>query len=234
MRAALLQHADAVGAGRIGDWLEMRGIQASRHALQAGEAVPNLDSFDLLVVLGGPMSVHDEVRLPWMSEEKRLIHQALMAGKRIFGICLGAQLLAEALGARVHDGPAEIGWWPLEKHLAAESSPVGRMLPQRLMAMHWHRQHFDLPHAVVPLYGSASCANQGFVWKERAIGLQCHLESTPQSVEVLLEAYPEDLKLSGAVQDRASIRDGLPHCSALSPTLFRLLDYLSGPHASLT
>ena len=90
------------------------------------------------------------------------------------------------------------------------------------------------PAEAIPLYGSATCANQGFVWKERAIGLQCHLESTPDSIEAMLQACAADLELPGSVEDAVAIRDGFPHCSALAPTLFRLLDYLTGPHASLT
>ncbi|WP_263144444.1 type 1 glutamine amidotransferase [Pseudomonas sp. RIT-PI-AD] len=235
MRVAILQHVPFEGPGRIAQWLELRPVQARLYPLYADPELPALDEFDLLIVLGGPMSVHDEVEWPWMSAEKRLIHQALMARKRLLGICLGGQLLAEALGAQVQVAEqAEIGWWPLEKRPEAAGSPLGRMLPQRLMALHWHGETFDLPAHAIPLFGSEACVNQGFVWSERAVGLQCHLESTPESLEQLLDACPEDMQRQGAVQDRASIRDGMPHCGSMAPTLFRLLDYLTGPHASLT
>lgn len=108
------------------------------------------------------------------------------------------------------------------------------MLPQRLLALHWHGETFGLPDGAIPLYGSTACTNQGFVWREHAIALQCHLESTPESIEALLQACPEDLARPGSVEDAAAIRDGYPQCSALAPTLFRLLDYLTGPHAVLT
>lgn len=234
MRVAILQHVPFEGPGRISQWLELREAQVRTFALYANARLPRTGDFDLLIVLGGPMSVHDEADLPWLKAEKQLIRKALDAGKRVLGICLGGQLLAEGLGAEVRKGEAEIGWWPMEKHPQAERSPLGRMLPQRLLAMHWHGETFDLPQGAIPLYGSAACANQGFVWEERAIGLQCHLESTPESIEALLEACPEDLRMSGSVEDAAAIRDGYPHCSALAPTLFRLLDYLTGPHAVLT
>ncbi|WP_374979664.1 type 1 glutamine amidotransferase [Pseudomonas solani] len=234
MRVAILQHVPFEGIGRIAQWLDLRSAQVRGHDLYADCPLPQLDDFELLIVMGGPMSVHDEAVLPWLVGEKALIRAALEGGKRVLGICLGAQLLAEALGAQVRPGEAEIGWWPMEKHALAEHSPLGRMLPQRLMAMHWHGETFDLPAGSIPLYGSAACANQGFVWQERAIGLQCHLESTPESIHALLEACPEDLALGGSVESAAAIRDGYPHCSALTPTLFRLLDYLTGPHAVLT
>ncbi|WP_330114816.1 type 1 glutamine amidotransferase [Pseudomonas sp. JS3066] len=234
MRVAILQHAPFEGPGRIQHWLDLRAAQVRMYSLYADALLPSPDDLDLLIVMGGPMSVHDEAELPWLKAEKKLIRKALDAGKRVLGICLGGQLLAQALGAVVRKGEAEIGWWPMEKHLEADRTPLGRMLPQRLLAMHWHGETFDLPSGAIPLYGSAACANQGFVWEERAIGLQCHLESTPESIEAMLEACAADLELSGSVEDASAIRDGIPHCSALAPTLFRLLDYLTGPHAALT
>ncbi|CAD5109816.1 type 1 glutamine amidotransferase [Zestomonas carbonaria] len=234
MRVSILQHVPFEGFGRIGEWLDHHAASVRLHYLYAGAQPPAVDDFDLLIVLGGPMSVHDEAEHPWLVAEKALIRAALDAGRRVLGICLGAQLLAQALGAEVRQGVAEIGWWPLEKHLRAAESPLGRMLPQRLMAMHWHGETFDLPAGAIPLYGSAACANQGFVWQERAIGLQCHLESTPESIQALLDACPQDLERKGAVEDAAAIRAGFPHCSAMAPTLLRLLNYLTGPHAALT
>lgn len=234
MRVAILQHVPFEGPGRIAQWLELRAAQARIYPLHAGGSLPALEDFDLLVMLGGPMSVHDEALYPWLREEKALIRAALEGEKRVLGICLGGQLLAEALGAEVRPGEVEIGWWPLEKNPLADRSPLGRMLPQRLLALHWHGETFELPDGAIPLYGSAACANQGFVWREHAIALQCHLESTPESIEALLQACPEDLARPGSVEDAAAIRDGYPQCSALAPTLFRLLDYLTGPHAVLT
>ncbi len=186
------------------------------------------DSFDLLVVMGGPMSVHDEAQYPWLVAEKRLIRAALDAGKKVLGICLGAQLLAQALGAAVRPGrQAEIGWWPLHRYSQALGSPLGERLPERLMAFHWHGETFDLPAGSVPLYGSAACANQGFIWNEQAIGLQCHLESTAESIEALLDACPQDLQREGAVQSAGRIRQGVAHCREVAPVLFLLLDYLA-------
>lgn len=234
MHVAILQHAPFEGLGRIRQWLDLRAARVMTYPLYANARLPRVDDLDLLIVMGGPMSVHDEAELPWLKAEKRLIRKALDADKRVLGICLGGQLLAQALGADVRKGEAEIGWWPMEKHAGADQSPLGRMLPQRLLAMHWHGETFDLPRGAIPLYGSVACANQGFVWEERAIGLQCHLESTPDSIEAMLLACADDLESPGSVEEAAAIRDGYPHCSALAPTLFRLLDYLTGPHAALT
>lgn len=95
------------------------------------------------------------------------------------------------------------------------------------MAFHWHGETFDLPAGSVPLYGSAACANQGFIWNEQAIGLQCHLESTAESIEALLDACQQDLQREGAVQSAGRIRQGVAHCREVAPVLFLLLDYLA-------
>lgn len=233
-RIAILQHAAFEGPARIADWLALRQLPATTHHLYAGDPLPRLEDFELLILLGGPMNIDEEQQHPWLAEEKRLLRDALAAGKRVLGICLGGQLLADALGARVGPmGQAEIGWWPLEKHADSRRSPLGRMLPQRLMALHWHSQAFALPEQAVALYGSACCRWQGFVWEERAVALQCHLESTPESVAALLRHAGADLRLSGAVQDAASISAGSDHCRSPGMPLYRLLDYLSGPHAGL-
>lgn len=234
MRIALIQHSAGVGPAAIQQWLGEH--QASWHRVYAGEPLPSLEDFELLLLLDGSLSVHDERRHGWMAAEKCLIHQALMARKRVFGSGLGALLLAEALGARITVGPeaARIGWWQLEKDLQSRQSPLGRMLPHHLLALHWQRESCSLPPGAIALYGSAAAALQGFVWQERAIGLLCQLESDAESLDERLQQAAADLGLSGEVQERASIRDGAPHAASANATLFRLLDYLSGAHAHMT
>lgn len=240
MRVLILQHSPAAGPGRISQWLLERATAVHICHLYAQARIPRLDSFDLLIALGGPMSVHDEPQIPWLGAEKRLIRKALSAGKRVLGIGLGGQLLAQALGAEVHTSASrEIGWWPVEKYPHAQGSPLGLALPERLMAFHWHGESFELPKGALPLYRSAACANQGFIWQERAIALQCLMQSDWHSIEALLQARPkawlnaEHQARPDTVEDDQAIRAGIPHCSGLAPTLFRLLDYLSGPHSTL-
>jgi len=240
MRVLILQHSPTAGPGLINQWLLERASAVHICHLHAQARIPRLDSFDLLIALAGPMSVHDEVQVPWLVAEKRLIRKALSAGKRVLGIGLGGQLLAQALGAEVRPGEArEIGWWPLEKYPNAQGSPLGLALPERLMAFHWHGESFDLPKGALALYRSAACANQGFIWQERAIGLQCLLQSDLQSIEALLRTRPkawlsaEHEARPDTVENDKAIREGIPHCSGLTPTLFRVLDYLYGPHPTL-
>lgn len=234
MRVAVIQHSATSGAAALERWFAEHRV--SWHRLHAGGPLPSLDEFELLVLLGGSLSVHDERQHAWLAQEKRLIHQALLARKRVFGTGFGAQLLAEALGARVSpctDG-VRIGWWQLEKNPQSRQSPLGRMLPQRLLALHWQRESCSLPHGAIALYGSNAGELQGFVWQERALGLLCQLECDAQSLDERLRHDGTDLLLPGEVQDRASIRDAAPHSASANATLVRVLDYLSGAHAHMT
>lgn len=234
IRIAIIQHAYYEGPARISDWLALRGLSATLYRPYTGSSLPPLDRFDLLILLSGPMQVDDTDRYVWLAEEKQLIRDVLDAGKRVLGIGLGGQLLAEALGARIEPMKRpEIGWWPLEKYDESRESPLGRMLPHRLMALHWHTHHFGLPEGAIPLYRSAACGEQGFVWQERAVALQCHMNSTPRSVEALLSHAGTELKRDSTVQDAPSIRQNLDQCRSPGMPFYRLLDYLSGPHALL-
>lgn len=233
MRIALLQHTASVGPAALEQWLVEHEV--SHHRLYAGEPLPDLDGFDLLMLIDGSLSVHDERQHIWMAEEKRLIHRALLARKRVFGSGLGGLLLAEALGARVShaDASIQVGWWQLEKCASSRQSPLGRMLPQRLLALHWQRETCSLPHGAIALYGSPVAELQGFVWQERAIALLCQLECDGASLDERLLHGASELSRP-ARQDIAGIRDGAPHAASTNATLFRMLDYLSGAHAHMT
>jgi len=234
MRVSIIQHAPFEGLGRIAEWLEWRGLGARVHALYDGAPLPRVEDFDLLILLGGPMSSDEEEHYHWLADEKRLVAEALGCDKRLLGIELGGQLIAQALGAKVRQlDSRQVGWWPLEQYPQAKRSPLGRMLPQHLVALHWHERVFELPDGAIPLYGSAVCDCLGFIWQERAIALQCHFESTAQSVESLLAACGDGLAASGWLQDANVIRQGEGLCNVLRTSVYRILDYLSGPHAVL-
>lgn len=233
-RIAVIQHSPHEGLGRITDWLQLRELEHRLYRPFSVQALPDSDSFDLLILLGGAMNAADEQRFAWLAEEKQLIKDAIEQGKRLLGLGLGCQLLAQALGATVEPlGQWQIGWWPLEKSPQSQQSPIGRMLPQRLLPLHWHSQGFSLPEGAVPLYNSPNGMQQSFVWDERVVGLQFHMECTPQSIESLLNQYARDLTQPGEVQDSAAIQDGALLSSSLRMPLYRMLDYLSGPHAVL-
>ncbi len=184
MHAHFFQHVPFEGLWAIKPRLLERGFTISRTAFFDGESPPTADEVDFLIVMGGPMSVNDAHRHPWLMDEKAFLRDFIATGKPVLGICLGAQLIARALGARVFRNPEpEIGWFPLE------GLPVsgGFAFPSRFDAFHWHGETFELPPDAIPLARSAACENQAFRVGERAIGLQFHLETTPASAAALVE-----------------------------------------------
>ena len=176
MRVLVLQHIACEPPGVFEDVLLERGDTLLRVELDEGEPLPERDAFDAIVAMGGPMSATDEDDLPWLAEEKRLIAQAVRADVPFFGVCLGVQLLAASLGARVYPGPApEVGLLPVTLTPAAREDPVFSALPQELATLQWHGDTFDLPQGAVRLAASPAYENQAFRYRE-AYGVQFHLE----------------------------------------------------------
>ncbi len=154
------------------------------------------------------MGVHDEHKHHWLKAEKRFIGEMIDAGKRVLGICLGAQLIAEVMGAQVYKNTSrEIGWFPVARSDSALLSGIGRALPERFYAFHWHGDTFDIPDGAVRIAESEACRNQGFVYDNRVVGLQFHLEATPDSVRMLLDNCREDLDGSRFVQSEEEIKE---------------------------
>lgn len=184
MHIYFLQHASHMGPARLADWLVGMGHSHNSCHLDAGEAPPRLDDCDGLIVLDGPISLEDDDPPSWLKREKKLIARALKSGKPLLGIGLGAQLIADGLGAIVSRGTyTEIGWHSIT---LAPDSPFD--LPERFEALMWHRDIFGLPDGALPLGSSSASPLQGFAWDAgRVIGLQCHLEATSVSAEALLD-----------------------------------------------
>jgi GMP synthase-like glutamine amidotransferase len=223
VRVHTLQHVPFEGLAALAPALRAAGHEIATTRLYAGERLPDPDAFDWLVVLGGPMSVNDESRFAWLGPEKRLIERSLASGRAVLGICLGAQLLAAALGARVvRNAEREIGWFPVERVAGAESSRYGRALPPRALAFHWHGETFDLPAGAVHLARSAACEHQAFAYGERALGLQFHLETTAETAAALIEHCDEDLTPGPYVQPAKAILGDPARFETLGRTFERL------------
>ena len=176
MRALVLQHIACEPPGVFEDVLDERGVELHRVELDDGDALPDWRGFDAIVAMGGPMSVNDEAALPWLTEEKRAIGDAVHAGMPYWGVCLGVQLLAASLGARVFPGSEpEVGLLPVELTDEGRADPVFSGLESGLATLQWHGDTFDLPDGAVRLASSSAYANQAFRF-DRAYGVQFHLE----------------------------------------------------------
>ena len=184
LRAHVFQHAPFEGPANLGSLAARARRRARDHAGSwAGDPLPAPEAFDWLVVMGGSMNADEESRFPWLADEKRAIERAIAARKHVLGICLGAQLIARVLGAKVtRNRHTEIGWFPIERAEGAAASAVGRALPARAEVFHWHGDTFALPEGAVQLARSAACEQQGFAYGERVLALQFHPEMTPESV----------------------------------------------------
>lgn len=227
MRVHWFQHVPFEGLGSILPWLLQHDHTVHPHCLFNNAPLPDISAVDALIVMGGPMSANDTAELPWLAVEKQFIHHMLTAGKPVLGICLGAQLIASALDAKVMaNAEKEIGWWPLKSHYNGQDS---FQFPERFEAFHWHGETFELPTGATLLASSAACQNQAFQIGQQVIGLQFHLETTPASAAALLENCAEDLSPARFVQSAQQIQNkSTVDYRQLNELMAKLLDYWLG------
>ena len=168
-------------------------------------ALPDPADVDLLVIMGGPMSINDEAGYPWLAAEKEFIRSAIEQDKAVVGICLGAQLITGAMGAAVYPNrEKEIGWFPIAGEMA-DGAQESFSFPEELLVFHWHGETFDLPHGAVRLAAGAACRNQAFQLGSRVIGMQFHLETTPGAARDIVHLCRNELHPSRYVQSEAEI-----------------------------
>ena len=224
MRLHVFQHVPHETPAAIGDWARERGHSMSFTHLYAGESLPSLEEFDLLAVMGGPMNIYQDRDYPWLKSERRFLEQAVAANKKMVGACLGSQLIADALGARVMQNPEiEIGWFPIR--FSNEARIRFPQLPETQLSLHWHGDTFELPPGAFRLAESEACANQGYWFDDRVLGLQFHPEITPEALESWCRIDPPPT--GRYTQTPTQILAQPPERYSLShQTLFTLLDEL--------
>lgn len=225
IRVHSLEHAAAEGAGKIRDWARQRGHEFAVTRLDLGEAPPAPGAFDLLVIMGGAMNIYQHRDYPWLVAEKACISAAIAAGKSLLGVCLGAQLIADTLGAKVVQNPViEIGWFPVR---FIDRQPPFDAFPAEATVFHWHGDTFSLPPGARRIAESDGCANQAFIVGDRIAGLQFHAELTPSAAAAFCEGADDVLVPSRFVQARGFIEHVQPDLRAADAGLFRLLDHLA-------
>lgn len=226
MHFHFLQHVPFEDPAGILRWAAERGhTYASTKVYHDGD-LPSPDAFDLLIIMGGPMSIDDEAEHPWLVDEKRFIREVIDRSTKVLGICLGAQLIADALGAKIYPGKAkEIGFFEIELTETGKTSPLLAGLPSPCPAFHWHGETFDLPDGAAHLARSRVCEHQAFSYENRVLALQFHLETTPESADQLIRHCADEMVVSDTVQSAAAMH-AHPMLAKLPPMVNRVMDNL--------
>ncbi len=230
MRVHYLMHVPFEGPQAISTWSGKRGHKERFTRLYENEALPSPDDFDLMVIMGGPMGVHDEMQYSWLKEEKALIRETINSRGVAVGICLGAQLLAEALGAKVHKNLyKEIGFFPVSLTPLGWDSPIFGRMPATFDALHWHGDTFDMPKDALHIASSSGCANQAFLYDNRIVGFQFHIESTKQGLENLIRNCGDELLEEGEYIQRPEVLLERGHdFASMNQVLYTFLDDFTG------
>ena len=200
MHIHYLKHVPYEGLGSMAILLSAKSCELTHTCMYEAQSLPSIHDLDALIVMGGPMGVHDEDEYPWLTLEKEFIESVLEREVPVLGVCLGAQLIAEVLGAGVYKNVyEEIGWFPVKRTKGLLDERVQK-LPTSFDALHWHGDTFDIPSGASNFIVSDGCANQAFVYGESVLGLQFHLEMLPHNVEELYQACGKPEKRGTYIQ----------------------------------
>lgn len=204
MRIHFIQHMPFEYPGTIADWANEKNYPAAYTKIFEDANFPSIDSFDMLVIMGGVMGVYEENKYEWMKAEKKFIRKSIEENKKVLGICLGAQFIAEALDAKIFPHTQkEIGWFEVEKISAHK---LTEKLPQSFKTFHWHGDTFTLPENAIHLFKTNACVQQGFVYNNHVAGLQFHMEVKEDLLNGMAENERSELIKADYVQTEDEIK----------------------------
>jgi GMP synthase-like glutamine amidotransferase len=205
LRIHYFQHVPFEGLGCIETWAFEKEHTLTATKFYTAYQLPEIEMIDWLIVMGGPMSVHDEAIQPWLKDEKAFIKKAIAAGKTVVGICLGAQLVAEALGASIYlNAYKEIGWFDVRRTPQANNTLLNGLEPA-FTVFDWHGDTFDLPEGAEHLLQSEACINQAFLFQQKVLGLQFHFEVTAETLNGMIQHGQHELVQNKYVQTEEQI-----------------------------
>ena len=212
MKTAVLFHVSYEKLGTIEDWMLRKGHMVTEFHLYNNPGLPQVSDFDLLIIMGGSMSIRDEVSYPWLKAEKELIAGWIKKGKGVIGICLGAQLIASVLGSKVFAGKnREIGWFPIDLNQDNRIRSLFPGLPEKVTVFHWHGETFNLPPDCVSLASSSVTPCQGFIYGNHVLALQFHPEVKPENISLMINYAGDELIAGPFIQDAPALSAGLKH-----------------------
>ena len=228
LRIHYFQHVAFESLGSIEEWISLSGHSLTSTRFFESSKLPEIADIDWLIVMGGGMSVHDEVQFPWLADEKQFIRQAIDAGKIVIGICLGSQLVSEVLGARVYQNKdKEVGWFDIELTCFAKSNNLFFGMEDRTKVFHWHGDTFDLPENAIHLAFSKGTKNQAYIYNGKVLAMQFHLEPTLNSLQLMIENCRNELTTGKYIQTEIEILANKQLIDSSRKILFTLLDRLA-------
>jgi GMP synthase-like glutamine amidotransferase len=221
------QQAPFEGMGCIKEWCEKNGHTISYTRFYDTPEIPSINDYDWLIVMGGPMGVNDEDKLPWLTGEKNAIREAISQNKTVVGICLGSQLIASALGADVRNNhETEIGWFDVTLTETGKAEPLMDDFPHTFKVFQWHGDTFDIPEGAKHLASSGVCKNQAFLYKNNVLGLQFHFEVTNDSLAQMLDGADDELTDAPFIQSKDDIQKNAFYIGSTNEKMFLILDRL--------
>ncbi len=237
MKALVVKNIGIEGPGTLGAFLIKNGFELVTIEPDKGQEFPqDPKEFSLVLILGGPMNVYEEDKYPFLIQELSFIKKCLSAGTKVLGICLGAQIIARALDAKVtKNDKKEIGWFDIELTEDGKRSPLFAGLPEQLKVFHWHGDTFDIPNGASRLAHSGLCRNQAFVYEsghESAVALQYHVEiESAEEIATWCDMYKEEVANELGPDGKENlIRETASNATVLAPVADRfygnLLDWI--------
>jgi GMP synthase-like glutamine amidotransferase len=208
MRVHFIQHVHFESPGYLLQWATEHQFTISFTKIYEAVTFPSADDIDWLVIMGGPMGVYEEDKYAWLKAEKAFIRSVIEAGKKVLGICLGSQLIAEVAGAKVYPNhQKEIGWWPVKKVSNGQPEPLPASRPDEFLTFHWHGDTFDLPAGATHLFATTVCPHQGYLLNKNVAGLQFHPEATPELIDNMIAHGQDELVMAPFIQPAARIQE---------------------------
>jgi GMP synthase-like glutamine amidotransferase len=227
-KIACFLHVPYEGPGVIADWAGKNGHHIHYTRFYEKDDLPDASSIDMLLIMGGPMKVFDFHMHSWMEDEIEWVQDFIKSGLPVLGICLGAQIIASALGEEVYPGPhKEIGWHNLQFLPSLGEFRICKDLPSTRKVFHWHGDTFNIPEGGTRIASSQAFPNQGFIYGNKVVALQFHLELTPELVEDMVENCREELVEGIYIQSEPEILAEKGYFDFNQRVLFQFLDYLS-------
>jgi len=225
MRIHTIIHAPFEKAGIIESWALNQGYDLSSTHTYKGEKLPDVSAIDFLIVMGGPQSPTKLDKYPYLRDEITLTKQVIDQNKAVLGVCLGAQIIGESLGAKTERSPnKEIGVYPIQLTKDGECDPIFKAFPQSFDVMHWHNDMPGMPEGAVLLAYSEGCPRQVIRYGDRVYGLQCHMEMTNELVKGMTEHCAEDLKSGKYIQETKKLLAN--DLSEINRKMIFILDHL--------